>query len=281
MTDAVPTRTPTALTRRHPQRVVPAEQMTAADQRPGRYLTHGARDASTRPVRPAGNSRGGAGIAAVGGVEGGHGHHRARTSAALAGPAPEVPSGLLLRTFRASRTHRDVDRIPSRAFHAPPIGVAIDPLSCVEYRRPLSRDPPPDGAGPANADRPRLDDDPRPPTGDRGCVTETGFVTSSGTMLSPLPQGVFFHRSRLTSCTDLYGNALSLQRRTRVPVAEGLSRRNSPGRWPTTGFGGVGCRPTSLELGQPIRLRCRLTFMPGQSPLGNPKARYGDDIWAP
>ena len=121
MTDAVPTRTPTALTRRHPQRVVPAEQMTAADQRPGRYLTHGARDASTRPVRPAGNSRGGAGIAAVGGVEGGHGHHRARTSAALPAPAPEVPSGLLLRTFRASRTHRDVDRIrhPGRVMLRP------------------------------------------------------------------------------------------------------------------------------------------------------------------
>ena len=66
---------------------------------------------------------------------------------------------------------------------------------------------------------------------------------------------------------------------TGSPVAEGVSRQGhvldgglALDWWSEDG------RPTSLELGQPIRLRCHLTFMPGQSPLGNPKARYGDDI---
>ena len=74
-----------------------------------------------------------------------------------------------------SRTHRDVEPNPAHwACHAPPHGVSADSLPRVEHRRPLSGNPPVDRAGPADADRAGLEDDPRPPAGARpGVPAET------------------------------------------------------------------------------------------------------------
>ena len=152
--------------------------MTTGRQRAGRYLPHGARDASTRPVRTAGNSRGRCG-------------HRCRRRRRrwprpppctnvrnLAGPGAGGPVGVAAADVSgAADTPGRRPNPPPGACHAPPIGVAIDPLSRVEHRRPQSGDPPPDGAGPADADRPGLEDDPRPAAGARPAVRAATVTT--------------------------------------------------------------------------------------------------------
>src|SRR5664279_4169652 len=77
-------------------------------------------------------------------------------------------------------TEPHLDRTLPGACHAPPHGVADDSLSCVEHRRPLPGDPAADGAGPADADRPGLEDDPCPATDVRPAVRAAAVTSHPG-----------------------------------------------------------------------------------------------------
>ena len=165
------------MTRRHPKRVVPRG---ADDDRP----------ATSRPASPARRPGCLDPTSAPGREQSGRCGHRCRRRRRrwprpppctnvrnLAGPGAGGPVGVAAADVSGvADTPRRRPNPPPGACHAPPIGVAIDPLSRVEHRRPQSGDPPPDGAGPADADRAGLEDDPRPAAGARSAVRAEAVV---------------------------------------------------------------------------------------------------------